>query len=582
VALLVLIPARGGSKGLPGKNLKHVAGISLVGRAARAGVNFLRGSGLQGSVVIDTDVQAIADEAMRWGAEAPFLRPPALAADATPMIDNVLHVIDALERLGRQHDVVVLLQPTSPLRDERDIAACFAAYAPEIGSAITVTTPDHAPEQTLRTASDGSLSWAFPELRPDTRRQDLPPSFRPNGAVYVTSVASLRAHRAFMVPDRTRAVAMPRERSIDIDSAHDLRAAETIARSAQVRSVRIGERVIGPGLPCYVIAEAGVNHNGRIEVAHQLIDVAADAGADAVKFQTFAPALLVSPEAAMADYQVANTGRRRTQAEMLAELVLPREAHAELLAHAQARGIVFMSSPFDEGSADFLESLGVPAFKIGSGELTNHPFLAHLAAKGRPLLLSTGMADMVEVDAALAAITTAGGRDVVLFHCVTSYPAAAADANLDAMATLQAAFGVPCGFSDHTEGLAVSIAAAALGAPVIEKHFTTDRDLPGPDHKASLTPLELAAFVRGIRAAEAARGDGVKRPRPVELPLRAAARKSLHAARALPAGHVLAAGDLVALRPGTGLSPARLASVLGRRLRKDVSAYELLGEAHLD
>jgi sialic acid synthase SpsE len=283
----------------------------------------------------------------------------------------------------------------------------------------------------------------------------------------------------------------------------------------------------------------------------------------------------------MAGYQVTNTGLRRTQREMLRELVLPRAAHEELMRHAHARGIEFLSSPFDEASADFLVGLGVPAIKLGSGELTNHSLLGHVAAKGLPLLVSTGMADMAEVDAALEVIARSGDPQVALLHCVTSYPAAPADANLQAIATMQSAFGLPVGFSDHTTGIAVALGAAALGAAVIEKHFTLDRGLPGPDHKASLAGSELQQLVRGIREVEAARGDGVKEPRPVELPLRVAARRSLHAARDLPAGHVLAASDLVALRPGDGLAPSRLAGLLGSKLRRPISAGEQLQEAHL-
>lgn len=575
----MLIPARGGSKGLPGKNLKPVAGISLVGRAARVGRRFLREAGVNGDVLIDTDSQPIADEAVRWGAEAPFLRPVEFAADSTPTIDNVLYALERLEAAGRRYDVVVLLQPTSPLRETRDVAACFATFDAASGSVISITSAEHPPEQALRLGSDGSVRWAWPELGPDVRRQDLEPAFRPSGAVYVSSVESLRRNKSFIVPGRTRGVALPPERSVDIDTARDLALAEEFARSGGVRGMRLGAHTLGSDNRCFVIAEAGVNHNGRLELAHQLVDVAADAGADAVKFQTFEPARLVSSRAQMAEYQVANTGRQRTQAQMLQELVLPRAAHAELMRHAQERGVLFLSTPFDEGSADFLQELGVSALKVPSGELTNHPFLAHLAGKGLPILVSTGMADMAEVDAALEVIATHGNPDLALFHCVTSYPAAASDTNLAAIDTLRAACGVPVGLSDHTEGIAIAIAAVARGASLIEKHFTLDRSMPGPDHKASLEPAELSAMMRAIRAVEAARGDGVKAPRPVELPLRAVARKSLHAARDLPAGHALGPGDLVALRPGDGVQPSRLSALLGTRLRRPLAEGEQLTEA---
>jgi len=228
--------------------------------------------------------------------------------------------------------------------------------------------------------------------------------------------------------------------------------------------------------------------------------------------------------------------------------------------------------------ADFLERLGLPAFKVASGELTNHPLLRHVARKGRPMLLSTGMADIVEVAAALEAVE---GAPLALFHCVTNYPASPSDANLRAMGSMRAAFGVPTGWSDHTEGIEISLAAVASGADLIEKHFTLDRNLPGPDHRASLDPRELGALVRGIRAVEASLGDGIKRPRPSELPLVAAARKSLHVARDLAAGHRLVAQDLIALRPGTGISPARLEEMVGRPVRVALRTGVLLAEEHL-
>jgi sialic acid synthase SpsE len=266
---------------------------------------------------------------------------------------------------------------------------------------------------------------------------------------------------------------------------------------------------------------------------------------------------------------------------LLDALVLPREAHPELVLHARERGIEFLSSPFDEGCADFLEELGVVAFKAGSGELTNHSFLRHVARKGRPFLISTGMATMVEVAEALQAVRAAGDPPVALFHCVTNYPAAPEDCNLACMANMRSAFRVPTGWSDHTEGIFMSLAAVALGADLIEKHFTEDRSLPGPDHLASVEPNELGELVRQIRALEAGRGNGIKAPRPAELPLIEAARRSLHSARALPAGHTLSAADFIALRPGTGISPVKLGALLGRRLSVAVQAFEMIEERHL-
>lgn len=342
------------------------------------------------------------------------------------------------------------------------------------------------------------------------------------------------------------------------------------------RSVAIGSRIIGQGSSSFLIAEAGVNHNGDVILAHRLIDAARAAGADAVKFQTFVADRLVTADAPKAAYQKTNTGQDDPQHGMLQSLELRPEAHHELQAHCREAGIMFLSSPFDEASADFLAEMGVPALKIPSGELVNLPFLDHCARLGLPLILSTGMADLVEVAVALETLEQGGAADIVLLHCLSNYPADPAEANLRAMGTLEAAFDRPVGYSDHTEGIAVATAAVALGATVIEKHFTLDRSLPGPDHAASLTPEELGAMVHSIRSVEAALGDGRKRCMDSERDTRAIARKSLAIAAPLAAGSRIERRHLVALRPGNGLPPAALDRVLGRRTRQDIPAGVLL------
>lgn len=342
-----------------------------------------------------------------------------------------------------------------------------------------------------------------------------------------------------------------------------------------VNPVAIGERSVGPGFPCLVIAEAGVNHNGSLDLALRLVDAAAEAGADIVKFQTFKSEEVVSPVAPKADYQLQTTGAAESQLEMVKKLELPAEAFGQIERHCRQRGIVFMSTPFDKGSVDLLEDLGVVAFKIGSGELTNLPFLACVAAKGRPMILSTGMSNLDEVAAAVEAVKTAGNRELVILHCVSNYPAAPSSVNLRVMKTLEDEFGVPVGYSDHTEGIAIALAAVALGACIIEKHFTLDRNLPGPDHRASLEPDELRAMVCGIRVVQAALGDGCKRPTPEELDTAAVARRSLVAASDLRAGTVLTDTMIAILRPGTGLPPSVLPQLIGRRLRQDLASGDL-------
>ena len=328
----------------------------------------------------------------------------------------------------------------------------------------------------------------------------------------------------------------------------------------------------------FVIAEAGVNHNGDMALARALVDVAAEARADAVKFQTFAVDRLVTRSAATAEYQRRALGGEPSQYEMLARLELSAADHEMLLAHSARRGIEFMSTPFDPESARFLKRLGVRRIKISSGDVTNLPMLEVVGALGLPVILSTGMADLDEVGAAVATLRAAGTTDLALLQCVSNYPADPALTNLRVMDTFARAFGTPVGLSDHSPGTAVAIAAAARGAAYIEKHFTLDRALPGPDHQASLLPDELRALVRAIREVEAALGDGVKRPAPSELPVRDVARKSLVAARDVPAGAALGPDDVVILRPGTGLSPAALPRVLGRRTARPIPRHTPITE----
>lgn len=302
-----------------------------------------------------------------------------------------------------------------------------------------------------------------------------------------------------------------------------------------------------------MIAEAGVNHNGDPALAHQLIDAAADAGADAVKFQTFDPAMLVSVAADTAPYQRAQTDVSSQRA-MLDALVLPESEWERLAGHARDRGVTFLSTAFDLDSLDILQALAVPVLKVPSGELTNLAFIRALADRGLPLIMSTGMGDLAEVGAAVEAAAAAPG--LCLLHCVTAYPTPVDESNLRALVTMREHFGLAVGWSDHTDGSATAIAAIALGARLLEKHLTLDRSLPGPDHAASASPEEFASYVRAVRETESALGDGIKQPAPSERENRVAARRSLHTTRELPAGHLLTDEDVVSLRPALGLVPS--------------------------
>lgn len=334
----------------------------------------------------------------------------------------------------------------------------------------------------------------------------------------------------------------------------------------------------------FVIAEAGVNHNGSEARALDLVKAAAASGADAIKFQTFSADKLVRRGAKTAEYQQAATGEK-DQYELLKALELSHDAHRRLFDACGEAGIEFMSTPFDEEAADFLVSIGMRRIKIPSGEITNTPFLRHVARTGLPLIMSTGMADLAEVlDAAAAIAAEAGvaeisdmGERLTILHCTSNYPAAFDTANLRAMATIAAATGLPVGYSDHTLGLAVSTAAVALGATVIEKHFTLDRDLPGPDHKASLTVSELGELVAQIRAVEQALGDGTKKANESEIAVRALVRRSVATANALPAGHRIRREDLILLRPADGIPPAEFDQVIGKTVVRAIPAATTIG-----
>lgn len=328
-----------------------------------------------------------------------------------------------------------------------------------------------------------------------------------------------------------------------------------------------------------IIAEAGVNHNGDIKKAFNLIDVAVTAGADYVKFQTFKAEKIVSQEAPKADYQVKNTQKQESQFSMLKQLELSPEQHKELLDYCKKEGIKFLSTAFDIDSLHFLKSLGMDMVKIPSGEITNLPYLREAAKLFNRVILSTGMATMEEIENALNVFLQQGVKreNITVLHCNTEYPTPMEHVNLKAMLHIQQEFNVGVGYSDHTLGIEVPIAAVALGAVVIEKHFTLDRNLPGPDHRASLEPHELKAMVEGIRNVEKAlRGSGLKEPSPSEMKNIHIARKSIHTARVVKRGTILTEGDLIALRPGNGISPMEWDNIVGKTVVKDLSSFSII------
>ncbi len=341
--------------------------------------------------------------------------------------------------------------------------------------------------------------------------------------------------------------------------------------------VTVSGRPVGPGHPCYVIAEAGSNHNRDLGTARKLIDVAADAGADAVKFQTYSGRTLYSVNTPRFDFLDDELAAKPAH-ELLDEIALPRDWQPILAAHCRERGIEFLSSPFDRQAVDELDALDVGAFKIASFELVDLPFIRYTAARGRPLILSTGMASLGEIEDAVNAARAAGAGEVALLQCASLYPAPAHVMNLRSIPTMQAAFGVPVGLSDHTIGTHAAVAAVALGACIVEKHYTLDRSMPGPDHPFAAEPQDLRDLVAHIRDTEAALGDGVKRgPSPEEAEeMYAKARRSVVAAARIPEGTVVTADMLTVKRPGHGVKPKYLELLVGRVARTTIEEDDVV------
>ena len=337
---------------------------------------------------------------------------------------------------------------------------------------------------------------------------------------------------------------------------------------------KIGNKVVGDGNPAFIIAEAGVNHNGDINIAKELVDKAVFAGVDAIKFQTFKTEKLVTRYADMAEYQKDNIGKVDSQFNMLKKLELSYKNFIELQEYCKLKGIMFLSTPFDFESSDFLNSIGMEAFKISSADLTNIPFLEYIAKFNKPIILSSGMASLSEIEDALNAIYCLENREVAVLHCTSNYPAKLDTVNLNAMNTIKNAFKIVSGYSDHTEGIDIPIAAVAMGANIIEKHFTLDKSMEGPDHKASLSPLELKGMIQAIRNVEMAFGNGIKMFNSSEVDTIKAARKSIVAARHIKVGDRISFADLDYKRPGTGLSPKFYVDIVGSTATKDIKVDE--------
>lgn len=344
-----------------------------------------------------------------------------------------------------------------------------------------------------------------------------------------------------------------------------------------MKNIKISNKIIGLGKPVFIVAEAGVNHNGKFDLVLKLIDAAALAGADAIKFQTFKAEQVVTARADMAKYQKKNTGKAESQASMLKKLEFKEGWYAEAIRHSKKRGIIFFSTPHGGfASVDLLQGLGMPVFKFGSGDLTNLPLLAYAAKFQKPMILGTGMATMAEINEAVRTIEKQGNNKISLLHCTSNYPTEFKDVNLLAMKTMMKKFKYPIGYSDHTSDLIVPIAAVALGARVIEKHFTLDRNLPGPDHRASMTPRELANLVRSIRDVSTALGSSIKKPVKSEAESIRLGRKSIITEADIKKGSKISRDLLAIKRPSTGIHPRHFYKIIGSVARKDIPKDTLI------
>jgi len=347
-------------------------------------------------------------------------------------------------------------------------------------------------------------------------------------------------------------------------------------RKKMLKEIRIGDRVIGNSSPVFIIAEAGVNHNGDLDMARKLVEEAASCGADCIKFQTFKAERVVTEGAPKAKYQLGTTDSTESQIDMLRKIELKPEYHQELKEYAEHLGLVFLSTPYNFEDIDLLESIEVLAYKVASGQIVEHPFLRKISKTGKPIFLSTGMATLAEIEEALRTIHDQGNDSLVLLQCTTNYPSRIEDANLRVIQTFRSVFDCLVGYSDHTIGAESAIASVALGAKVVEKHFTLDKNLPGPDHSSSMTPEELKSLVTKTHMTETSLGKAQKEPTEIEKKNSIGMRRSIVASRDIQKGEVITSDHITFKRPATGLSPQFYDTILGKRASKDISYDELL------
>jgi sialic acid synthase SpsE/CMP-N-acetylneuraminic acid synthetase len=574
-----IIPARGGSKGIPRKNIVDVAGKPLVAYTIEQGL----ASKYIDGVFVSTDDPEIKNVATIYGASI-IDRPADLTGDKSPTIDALRHGVSFLEKERNiSADHIILLQATTPLRRVEDIDGAIALFFDQSADAVVsgVYAPHSFNPFWAKKITDGRLHLMFDSDKIITRRQDLPEIFWHNGQIYIAGKKLILSHGDWY-KENCLPYICPDDTFVNIDNPQDLMLAKKLIlkkRRQMVSGITLnaGGKEIGYGKPCFIIAEAGVNHNGDIDLALRLVDAAAKAAVDAVKFQYFDPPNVTTSETGLAKYQRKKLGNGENQIEMLKKLALTESEIARLKTHAEEKGLVFMCTSHS-GVKEFeiLDRMGVVSHKVGSGDLLNLPVLRYLAGTGKLVILGTGMATMDEIKAAHRFLMREGCQQSIFLHCTTEYPCPFDRINMNALTRMMKELDCPVGYSDHSLGLEVPLMAVTLGACVLEKHFTLDRALPGPDHEASILPDELVRMVQQIRHVETARGTSEKMPTVGEDETAGIARKSIVYARDLSKGCVLDEGDIAVKRPGTGMSPLLFFEVIGKKIKKRVYKDQLV------
>jgi len=571
--ILAVILARGGSKRLPGKNIKKLGGIPLIGYTIQAAAR----SVFIDEVVVSSDY----DEILKVSSTFPCQtqkRPAHLAEDTTTSQDSLRYVVTEFEKEhNAEYDLVVLLQPTCPFRKTEEIDKCIRELVDsDADSSQTVTLVKEKPEL-MFVEEGGKLVFNNKDAFFDKTLRK--PHYILNGAAYVVR-KEVFLSTGNLYGEKNIPIIMSQDDSLDIDTCADWLVAEQITVEQNRReynnsrkTVYIANKIIGDNYPTFIIAEIGVNHNGDMDLARKLIDLAIETGADAVKFQNFNPQTGTSKFTPKTTYQKENDGAEGTYQTMLDKLKITAEQTRMLAEYTAEKGSIFLSTASDAESLELLKKVDPPIYKIGSPHITNLPLLKDTALCGKPIIISTGMASYEEIDEAIQICNEVGNEQVILLHCVSDYPTRFPDANLKVISSLRERYpNHIIGYSDHTMGIEASTAAVALGARVLERHFTVDKNMPGPDHKASLLPEELEALVKAVHNVELALGDGVKRRTAREEEVARIARRSVVAHVDIPAGTVLTEEMVRMKKPGTGIKPKYYWNLLGKRTVQDIRA----------